>query len=389
MDYNFHKKEFFLSYYIGSDWIDREKGRSILVTPKIKGIDFQKMFMACFYDNSVNDNLDELFHIRTNDSLIDVPSNEFQLEPLLIIYYINLVKQIVRKGLRKDYVIREERLKSKIKGKMMFSQYIKHGIAKNRKETVPCRFEEYSIDCTDNRILKKALLICKDMIVRNKKVLSTNYTILNNIMNEVMAAFEHISADISVKDLARVRINKVFKLYKSAIPLAKMIIRKKGYCVTKSNHKGMVSFPPFIINMPLLFERYVYGLLVEKYGKYNIGFQERVKGGIMDFSKKDEHMVIDTKYITTWDKDIIHDNVGQLSRYARNISNRYKYLEIDDDRFICPCMIIYPSIDGADDLKSAPDILASEDIHAQYPYIKPIHEYLKFFKLSIKLPVIQ
>lgn len=45
----------------------------------------------------------------------------------------------------------------------------------------------------------------------------------------------------------------------------------------------MQRFPPFIINIPVLFERYVYILLVERYGDHNIGYQVATQGNIMDF----------------------------------------------------------------------------------------------------------
>lgn len=64
--------------------------------------------------------------------------------------------------------------------------------------------------------------------------------------------------------------------------------------------------------MPVLFERYVYALLNEAYGK-SVQYQKGTKADRPDFLKPDEQLIIDTKYITDWKCRINSDNVRQLS----------------------------------------------------------------------------
>ena len=109
MDYDFKKDEFFMAYYIGADWIDAEKQKAVVVLPKIKSVDFQTMLMKCFTCDKASENLDQVFFIRMEDKPIEMDSSSFQIEPLLIVYFINLVNRIVRKGLKSGYIIREER----------------------------------------------------------------------------------------------------------------------------------------------------------------------------------------------------------------------------------------------------------------------------------------
>lgn len=384
LEYDFKSKAFNASYYVGADWLDKRNQRAIIVKPKIDNIDCSTMFMRCFECDEVNDDLDDLFYIRSEDSSIALPFSDFQIEPLLIVYFINLLASISKTGLRKDYVAREETLHCKIKGKILLNKYITHGIATNRKDNLDCRYSEYDVDCLDNRVLKAALLFCSEIIQRNKTALgSLHCTELNNLLKIILPAFEKVSPNITMQDLQRVRINPLFKYYKAAIPIAKLIIKRQGYCVNRSTDGKAQLFPPFIIDMPKLFERYVYVLLKARYGNL-IGFQihDTYRANFMDFAKYDEHMVIDTKYKPIWDTNQIdHDNVRQLSGYARNIELREQLRLKDKTCVICPCLIIYPSKNGISNLRELKDILWDDEKLIDIP------RYLKFKKLPIKLPI--
>lgn len=379
MDYDFKKDEFFMAYYVGADWIDAEKQKAIVVLPKIKSVDFQTMLMKCFTCDKASENLDQVFFIRTEDKPIEMDSSSFQIEPLLIVYFINLVNRIVRKGLKSGYIIREECLNGKIKGKVMMSQYAKHGYALGRKEIVDCRYHEYKTDCVENRIIKSALLYCKQMILRTKKGLGLHLAQLQNIYNSAMSAFENVSAFVSPQDLQYIHLNSLFKEYREAIPLAKMIIKKRGCCIEYEKNGTKYKFPPFIIDMPVLFERYVYALLNEAYGK-SILYQIGTKADRPDFLKPNEHLIIDAKYITGWKDNINSDNVRQLSGYARSIGIR-KRLHVSDEMAICPCLIVYPDINGIESFSHVSAMDSNNNIH-------PIDGYIKFFKVGISLPVV-
>jgi len=388
MEYDAPYGRFVMSYYVGTDWIDKRKGISMVVRPKIESLDFQEMLMKCFSCPKASENLDEVLYIRTEDEPIEVDARDFQLEPLLIVFFLNLMQKIVRKGLRHDYIMREERLDGKIKGKVLMNEYARKGIAKGRKDQVNCRFQEYAVDCLDNRVLKTALLLCRDIINRNRIGLSHQIDELDNMYNNAIVAFEQVEAGVSLQDLHRVHVHPMYKDYRAIMPLAKMIIRKQGYCVGEEYDEEVnrtQKFPPFIINMPILFERYVYSLLVERYGDNNIGYQVATHGNIMDFTKQDEHMIMDTKYKPQWEDGVDHDNARQLSGYARHLRLREK-LEVYDSDYICPCVIIYPDVGGVEDFKDAPDKWLDEDNSPQDPNIHVIPQYLKFYKVAIKLP---
>ena len=374
------QKGFSAGYYVGLSWLDEESETALIVKPKIEDIDYATLFLRCFEDKASNDGLDEIFHIDIDTTPIEIPANTFQLEPLIIIYFISLVERIVRSGLRKDYVQREETMTAKIKGRIMLTQYVKRGIATHRTDKIPCRYQEYCEDCLDNRILKRAMLLARDMLTRNATGMGRLSAPLRETLSACLSAFENVSSQVSLQDLHRVRINPLFRDYKAAVNMAKMIIRKQGYCVQQGLQSGTQFFPPFTINMPLLFERYVLSLLRERY-QDKIDFQVNAGDSIPDFTKPDEHMILDSKYIPAWreEKDIA-DNVRQLSGYGRHKKIRQR-MGITDETTICPCMVIYPDQDGVDSMLELSDQLFLDS------HVKELKNYIMFKKLGIRMPM--
>lgn len=385
MTYDAPFGKFRMSYYVGSDWIDKRAKLAMVVRPKIKGLDFQQMLMQCFRCPEASEELDKVFYIRTEDEPIEIDADDFQIEPLLLVFFLNLLQRIVRRGLKSNYVRREERLDSKIKGKIQMNRYLTQGIAMGRKDRVNCTFEEYSTDCLENRVLRRALELVHEMLLRVHDGLGAQAPTLDNMYNDCVAAFQNISNEVSLQDLNRIHVHPMYKDYRAIMPLAKMIIRKQGYCVGQEVMNGKQMFPPFIIDMPRLFERYVYSLLLERYGNQSIGYQVAVRGNILDFTKADEQMILDTKYKPQWEDGVDHDNARQLSGYARHTSVR-KRLGITDDNFICPCVILYPSLDGVTDFSAAPDHLL-DSFNEGYAPFQQLPEYLNFYKLGIRLPI--
>ena len=90
-------------------------------------------------------------------------------------------------------------------------------------------------------------------------------------------------------------------------------------------------------------------------------------------------MIIDTKYIYHWENKVNHENIRQLSGYARNKQIRRKLMGALHETEILPCMILYPSSEGIERF--------TRDVMIEEPCMD-IDTYLKFYKLGIKLPSI-
>ena len=105
---------------------------------------------------------------------------------------------------------------------------------------------------------------------------------------------------------------------------------------------------PFVLDMSLLYEHYIYGLLHEAY-KDKIVYQFKGKTGYPDFlfKSKDFKAILDTKYIPKYEKGSLDIYViRQLSGYSRDLPILkhlgYENIEEISSTPAVPCIIIYP-----------------------------------------------
>ena len=144
--------------------------------------------------------------------------------------------------------------------------------------------------------------------------------------------------------------------------------------------------PPFRLDMSLLYEHYVYGLLYDAYGD-KISYQYKGKTGFPDFlyCSSSFKAILDTKYIPKYENVSLDNNViRQLSGYSRDIPilRHLGYDEINEESPVpnVPCVIIYP--------KEGDDVMN--------PFVKkklrelcttPVRKLARFYKICIPLPV--
>lgn len=391
---NHRQKTFQANYYIGLDWIV-EKETAIMVEPKIERLDYLRMFMECFdCDNKdAKKKLSDIYHIDFNRESINVDTNTFELTPLLIVHFLKLMQSLVKRNLKKDYIKIEENLNSKIKGKILFTQNLKQNTFKGRDDRYYCRYQDYSVDCIENRILKKTLAYVRKYL--NNKISISCKSDLINICNTCLSAFEHVSDDLSIQQIKQFKVNPLFKDYAESLKVAKLILRRFSYSIDNATSKIDCTLPPFWIDMPLLFEVYVLTLLQKAFEVKNIEYQASGKYGNVDFLRIKEPLIIDAKYKPNYSDRVIKsenkeekdfeesvkgrfkiEDIRQLSGYARD-KGVLKKLNIKKEEYnttVIPCLIIYPLDDTQED--TTLDNLKSD----------PIHSFTEFYKLGIKLP---
>lgn len=367
------------SYYMGIDWI-KEKESYIAVEPKIENLDYVKMFVHCLRHSEISKFIKEVYHIDFQKTPIETQNANWDLTPFLVVHFLSLVETITKQGLKSNYIVREENLNSKIKGKILFSQQLKKNIVSKREDRIYCHFQEYSTDCLENRLLKKALLFVQRYTAKHLD--KEKYKLLFHKQNRLLSAFENISENIPHSEIKRIKINALYKEYVEAIELAKQILQRFGYSYMNTYNKDEKKLPPFWIDMSKLFELYVYSLLKDAYGS-NIMYQLSEDGkrqtrghyGDIDFMKLDEKILIDTKYKEVYSQDGRYDidNIRQLSGYARDCGV-LKKLNITSDNEVIDCVIIYPN-------KTSNDNFKDKELKET-----SIRQFTKFYKCGIKLP---
>lgn len=376
---NFHTRKIETNYYIGVDWIIDNK-KAIYVEPKLNNnstqqTNYLEMLFSALKHSEIVKHTHDLFEIKWEKTPIEIEQHQDLLTPLLVVQYLRLVKEIVRKGLKKSYYKVENNLYSKIKGKVLVSQTIKKNLVKNKPIHTNCSYEEFGLNGLENRLLKKTLVFIQRYLPNIKNLQSEKYT--SEIFNYINPAFEFVSEEVNLHEIKHSKTNAFYKEYEEAIKLAKMILKRFGYNITNTQEQT-IKTPPFWIDMSKLFELYVYGKLKERFtGSGEIVYHNRFNGLEPDFILKSNDgkykMIVDAKYKPRYDiQKISTEDARQLSGYAR-LESIYKYLGKKEKKTI-DCLIIYS--DQNSNRKNFKD---------DFDYSK-IDNYVKFYKIGIELP---
>lgn len=372
------------NYYVGVDWLIKNKS-AIYVAPKLneksKETDFFKMLFSCMKHSEIVEHSKNLYEIKFDEPYIEVNQQQDLITPLLMIRYLQVLKCVVKKGLKKSYYRLEQNLSSKIKGKVLVSKTLKQNILKNRPTRTICNFEVQGVDGIENKILKSALKFTEVYLAEYSQF--SDYFL--PLISFCKPAFHEVDAtNFDLNLIKKTKVNVFFKEYKEALDIAKMIIKRFGYSLKEIDEKA-VSVPPFWIDMPKLFELYVLGLLKDQYGS-KIHFQAKANYGEPDFLliSESEKIVIDTKYKLIYQNNDQNqdrynsDDIRQICGYARDrkILQRFGYRNEEMQNIVLDCLIIYP--DQSCSFEKLPEDLK---VHA-------IDQFIKFYKVPVKLPTI-
>ncbi len=361
------------SYVIGAQRID---GEELIIQPKMKNIDFMKMFSICLESDLSPETFSKIYSIDLEAKPIRTKTNlSASLTPLLIVHFIMLMKRITSRGLRSDYVDRNENLK-KIKGRIDIRNNERKNVIYKRFDKVYCNYSERSLNIPENRLFKKTLLVCKRYI--NRMVKHELYPELFNRINVCLSVFEGVDENVELQEIRNSKRNTLFRDYDSAVKLALSILKRLDYSVTSAEDNDLGT-PVFWIDMALLYEHYVYSLLHKAYGsavKYQYSGWFRWKP---DFLHIGEKLIMDTKYMPDLDySGPSGDVVAQLSGYSR-VESFTEALGVDADTVV-PCLIIYPYLSY---------VAMGYHFNTEMKLLDqatPLEHLIKFYKIGVPMP---
>ena len=372
---DFLPEAYYASYKIGAEWIDEQESLIVTTKHKMEQIDFVRMFMTCFTSDLSLASFSTIYEIYIDKPSIKAPALQSVVSPLLVLHFLGVVSRI--KELKKGYVSRSENLK-KVKGRISILKNERQNIAIRRYDRVFCEYDEYSADIPENRLIKKALLFSQRLL---QGLNERSAAVAKLRLNKSLALFSEVSDKVEIKQVKRLRAHKLFTNYNEAIRLAKLILRLFDYNISKvGSNEGKVV--PFWLDMSLLYEHYVYGLLHEAY-RERITYQFKGKTGFPDFlyKSKEYKAILDTKYIPKYEeKSLDKDVVRQLSGYGRDlrILTHFEYKDVSP----IPCIIIYPK----------------EGKRKNNPFLgnnlrmlcgESLKDLLEFYKIEVSLPTIR
>ncbi len=284
-------------------------------------------------NNVSNEELKEIL-IRMLKSLKKSPFKNFNMAhlksskmPLLEIFismFLDELTKLIQKGLKSDYITKEENLKF-LKGKLNIKEQIKQNYI--HKERFFVEYQEFLLNRIENKLIKTTLkyLYKKSKLNKNQQRI-----------REYLFILDEVDLSFNIKnDFSKIKLNRQTKEYESILLWCRVFLLNRSFTPYKGDD---IAFA-LLFDMNLLFESYVYEYL-KKYGKYkNITSQDRgyylayLNGKIPKFKlkpdiviNKDSNNVIiaDTKW-KILSKEKLNQGVNQADMYQMfAYGNKYK-----------------------------------------------------------------
>ena len=365
------------NYYIGVDWICEKSNRAICISPKLNNdgfeTDYLKMLLTCLNDIDASKHINSIYEIKSEKSPIKIDQSLDLLSPLLVIQFLNLVKQLVKKGLKKSYYREEKHLNARVKGKLYVSQTLTYYTYRNQPLKTVCAFDTFGLNHPENQILKAGLLFVQKYLSAYPEYAA----LASHALHYCLPAFEEVKVPKSISSLQHFKTSPFFNSYKEAINLAQLILKRFGHNVRAISANKILT-QPFWINMPLLFELYAFTFLRREYGN-DIHYQYKSNYQELDFllKAKRKKFVIDAKYKPKYGRGKDNkEDIRQLAGYAR-MEEVYKTLEKSTNEVI-ECLIIYPIRDKE----------KQQDEPLSLDYKQPLNKYVGFYRLGLYIPCI-
>lgn len=373
------------SYFVGIDWI-REDELAVQVSPKLNDgfeVDFVRMLNDALLEPENFDYLSDLITIRFDKPSIKVSQQQDVLSLFLITEYLSILHRIVKKGLKRSYYTVEENLSQKVKGKILIGKNIRKNLSRGNITDNVCRFQVYDIDSPENQILKNALRFCSKQLEVYKN--AVNIESLKKKVRLIVPYFDNVSDKISVKSIKNYKGNPVFKEYNQAIKFAQLLLRRYSYDITAVG-KHEIQTPPFWIDMSKLFELYVFHHLRQVFTakgevRYHVNAYYQELDYLLNPVKWPEPYIIDAKYKPRYKttKGISIDDAREVGGYAR-LNHIYTKLGLDEETAPpIKCLIVYPDQEQEERFTFT---------RYKEPQFQKVSGYVRFYKVGIKLPVI-
>lgn len=363
------------SYFVGADWVCPGE-LALQVKPKFDAhsgeTDYFRLLNKVMSHPDLANDLQGLFQIFPEEPEISIEHKQDLLTPLLIFRYLKLVKEIVRKGLKRTYYTVDQNLPNRVKGKILVAETIRRNHLKAQLTKTVCRYQMFGVDGPENRLLKKAVQFVRTYQANSKSGMGVW---MQPFLRYIDPAFIEVSDDVSVFEVKHGRFNPFYQEYKEAIHLAKLILKRFGYTLSETYRTDPVKVPPFWVDMSRLFELYVLALLKDSFGN-KVKYHFYDSGNELDFLLKEPgyQMVIDSKYKRYTNDPISKADAWQVSGYAR-LNEVYDALGRSDNGLI-NTLIVFP------EPNSTRRTLTKADLDQKVCD----SNYRRLFKLNIHLP---
>jgi 5-methylcytosine-specific restriction enzyme subunit McrC len=275
-------------------------------------------------------------------NLAHLKNHKMPLLEIFITMFLDELTKLVQRGIKSDYITKEENLKF-LKGKLKINEQIKQNYI--HKERFFVEYQEYLSNRVENKLIKTTLKYLYKKAKSNKN---------QQRIREFLFVFDEIDLSFDIKnDFSKVRLDRQMKDYEQVILWCRTFLLENSFSPYKGND---VAFA-LLFDMNLLFESYVYDYL-RKHGEYDtITAQDnqhhlaylngngkfKLKPDIVINKNTDSVIVADTKWkILSEEKThqgIAQADMYQLFAYGTKYENCkemyliYPYDKVEDGNF--------------------------------------------------------
>lgn len=268
-----------------------------------------------------------------NVNTAHLKSTKMPLLEIFITMFLEELAVLVRKGIKSDYITKEENL-AFLKGKLKVGEQIKKNSI--HKERFYVEYQEFLSDRAENRLIKTTLhyLYKKSHATKNQQRI-----------REFLFVFDEISLCKDIKnDFLHVKPNRQMKEYEHILLWCKTFLLENAF----SPYKGDDIAFALLFDMNLLFESYV-GAYLKKKGLH-VSLQDKGKHLVEEprkfalkpdivITKEDKIIIADTKWkIIKEEKDISQSDMYQLFAYGKKYNNEELYLIYPKDGEMQPAL---------------------------------------------------
>lgn len=172
------------------------------------------------------------------------------------------VRSAFRPGLLQGYRTEEDALMT-VRGRILFERQLRRfGIA----PPIDVRFDDFTIDIEENRLIKAALTRLGKMRLRSDRSRRHLRSFALSLAAVEMVEYGH--------QLPSITFNRLNERYRPALALARLILRSTSYDI----ERGTVTSPSFLIDMNRVFEDFVVQALRDELRLGAIEFPQGAKG---------------------------------------------------------------------------------------------------------------
>lgn len=295
------------------------KDFQLIIEPKISNLNLAKM-IAFAYD---------LSDIDIFKDTVNLSNQKANISDLTALIFLNKVEKIFYQGLRTRYQEKEADISS-CRGKIDFNKLAKNSSA---SLTLPCQFQELTIDIEENQVILAALKLL---------LLHTNN---KNLKKEINQLFSKLNDKITLKNLdkelleqANNNLDRLNNDYKDIFKIVELILSKNDFSLIGNKNND---FSAFLLDMNLLFEKFLYQYFRKKLNSdLRVRYQRSLKNKFKTdsgvsyslipdykFYENDKlFKIADAKYKNYQNKKVSAADLYQLTAYA--LANQEKIEQV-------------------------------------------------------------